>query len=232
VETNPLYPVRPGVGAAAASLRLVVSLVLAGGLMLSLFWFLSALIAPRKERSSVGVVPQIDFTRLKRDTELQEIKRVKPQIEKPEPPPAGPTVSAAQSAGGGVAVDVASLAPASVNFGGIGSDGTGAGGNLAANLVFGTGSSNRDAVPEVRIDPQYPPEARARGIEGWVTVRFDVGADGNTRNIQVVDAKPRGVFERETIRAVSDWRYSPKIENGKPVERKGIEVRLEFTMRS
>lgn len=199
--------------------------------MLSLFWLLAALIAPREQKTGVAVVPRIDFSRLKRDTKVHEIKRVKPRIEKPEPPPSAPTVSASQSSGGGLGVDVASLAPASVNFGAVGGGGSGVAGSLAANLPLGAGN-DRDAVPQVRINPDYPPSARARGIEGWVTVRFDVGPDGSTRNIQVVAARPEGVFDRATERAVAGWKYSPKIQDGKRVERKGLEVRLEFSLES
>lgn len=226
------FQLRRVTGTAASGLRLFISFALAGGLMLLLFWLMSALIAPRKQPNALAVIPRIDFARLKRDTELHEIKRVKPQIEKPEPPPTAPTVSASQSAGGGLGVDVASLAPASVDFGGIiGTGESGAVGGLAATMALGSGS-DRDAVPEVRINPDYPPDARMQGIQGWVTVSFDVGADGSTRNIRVVAAKPAGVFEQATKRAVAGWKYSPKIEDGKRVERKGLQVRLKFSLRS
>ena len=231
MDSSPSFQLRRLTGTAASGLRLFVSFALAGGLMLWLFWLLAALIAPRTEGNVVAVIPRIDFSRLKRETELHVIRRVKPPIEKPDRPPAAPTVSASQSASGGLGVDVASLAPASVNFGGIGAGGTGGTGSLAANLTFGAGN-DRDAVPEVRVNPDYPPGARARRVEGWVTVRFDVGADGSTENIQVVAAQPEGVFEQATKQAVAGWKYSPKIEDGKRVERKGLEVRLKFSLRT
>lgn len=218
-------PIHPSL---AVGLRLSVSVVVAWMLIVGLFWFLWLLIAARQQAHVVAAIPRIDFSRLKQDTELQEVKRVKPQIQKPEPPPASPTVSAGKSGGVAAGVDVSALAPPGVDFSGVGDVGAG-GGGLGARLAFGSGT-DRDTVPQVRIEPDYPPSARARGIEGWVTVQFDVGADGSTRNVTVVEARPPTVFDRETIKAVSGWKYSPKIQDGKPVERKGLQVRLVFDL--
>ena len=33
---------------------------------------------------------------------------------------------------------------------------------------------------------------------------------GDTRDVRVLDAKPRGVFEEKVIAAVEDWQYSVK----------------------
>jgi protein TonB len=206
----------------------LVSLCVAWLLTVGLFWFLWVLIAAREEGTVVAAIPRIDFSRLRQDTDLQEVKRVKPQINEPEPPPSSPIVTAAKSAGVTAGVDVSALAPPGVDFSGMGGTGQGAS-SLGAQLAFG-GGTDRDTVPQVQIEPDYPPAAKARGIEGWVTVQFDVGADGSTRNVTVVDAKPLTVFDRATVKAVSDWKYSPKIQDGKPVERKGLQVRLVFQM--
>ena len=38
-------------------------------------------------------------------------------------------------------------------------------------------------------------------------VAFSVTAQGHTRNVRVLDDKPRGVFEEKVIAAVEDWTY-------------------------
>jgi periplasmic protein TonB len=220
---------RIGSGPLATGLRTLVSFSAAGFVSVGLFWFLSTLIAHRDQGNVVAAVPRIEFSRLKRDTEVQEVKRVKPEIEKPKLPPSTPTVSAGKTAGVIAGVDTSALAPPGVDFSGVGVSGDQSVG-LGARLAFDSGS-DRDAVPELRIDPDYPPEARARHIEGAVTVEFDVGTDGGTRDVRVVDAEPPGVFERETIKAVSEWKYNPKIQDGKLVERKGLQVRLVFSLK-
>lgn len=209
------------------TVRIPISLALALCLNTGLFCFLWALIAAREEGSVIAAIPRIDFSRLKQDTELQEVKRVKPQIEKPQAPPASPTVSASKSVSVTAGVDASALAPSGVDF--TGSGGGGLAGGIGAGLAFGAGT-DRDAVPQVRIEPDYPPGARTRRIEGWVTVQFDVGADGSTKNIVVIDSKPTHLFDRETVRAVAGWKYSPKVQDGKPVERTGIQMRIVFDL--
>ena len=57
--------------------------------------------------------------------------------------------------------------------------------------------------------PSYPQEALRSGTAGEVTVSFTVNSDGSVSNIDVVSAKPRGVFERNVQAAVRRWKYQP-----------------------
>ena len=38
------------------------------------------------------------------------------------------------------------------------------------------------------------------------------------------------VFDRAALNAVRKWRYNPKVQDGQPVERPGVKVRLDFQM--
>jgi protein TonB len=57
--------------------------------------------------------------------------------------------------------------------------------------------------------PAYPPEARRAGASGEVTVSFTVNTDGSVDNIDIVSAKPRGMFDRSVQSAVRRWRFQP-----------------------
>ena len=69
-------------------------------------------------------------------------------------------------------------------------------------------------------------------IEGWVDVQFTVGIDGSVRNPVVLAAEPRTIFDRAAIQAVKGWKYNPKIQDGKPVERQNLKVRIRFQLES
>ena len=96
----------------------------------------------------------------------------------------------------------------------------------------GTGGADRDAVPLVRIEPDYPMQARQRGIEGWVVVEFTISTAVTVKDATVVASEPGNVFDRAAVQAVRKWKYNPKIVDGKPVERPGVKIRLDFEMES
>lgn len=55
----------------------------------------------------------------------------------------------------------------------------------------------------------YPAEAKKQGIEGEVTVEYDINADGTVSNVRVVAAQPSGVFEQAVLAYVRSWVFEP-----------------------
>ena len=94
----------------------------------------------------------------------------------------------------------------------------------------GLGAGGGAAVPLLRIDPRYPPKALREGKEGWVKLRFTIAADGTTKDIEVLDAKPRRLFEAEAKRALARWKYQPRLVDGRAVEQAGELVQLDFVL--
>jgi protein TonB len=144
---------------------------------------------------------------------VEAIRRAKPKVEKPEQAPAAPTMSVDQASASDARAEVAALAaPMGVGGGGVG-------GILGVGGGFGGGGGlDRDMVPLVRIEPNYPTQAQQRGLEGWVHVRFTVTGAGTVKNVRVLKSSDQ-VFETSTIRAVEQWKFQPQMDAGKPVER-------------
>ncbi|MES2626459.1 MAG: energy transducer TonB [Pseudomonadota bacterium] len=92
------------------------------------------------------------------------------------------------------------------------------------------GFEDRDVQPLVRIEPEYPRRAIERGIEGWVTVQYTVSGTGAVTDVVVVESSPPNVFDDAAVKAVSRWRYNPKIEGTVAVERVGIQTLLRFEL--
>jgi TonB family protein len=77
------------------------------------------------------------------------------------------------------------------------------------------------------VPPRYPAEAASQGVGGKVNLVIDVDAQGHPADIEVESAEPAGVFDQAAVDAARNWRFEPKIENGKPVASR-IRVPLEF----
>jgi len=181
-----------------------------------LFYLMQALILGEDMKLGETGGTMIDFVRLKKDSELETKKRKMPDKKEPEEPPPPPDLTMArankpsQDMGNMVfAIDV------NVDVGG-------------ADIAIA--ASDSDVIPIVRVNPQYPLRASERGIEGWVEVTFTISKLGTVKNPMVLNSHPSSIFDRSALKAIRKWKYTPKIEDGEPVERSGVKVRLKFEL--
>ncbi len=80
----------------------------------------------------------------------------------------------------------------------------------------------------VNRDPVYPAQALRNGVRGWVELEFTIAPNGTVRDIEVVSAEPRGVFDSAAADAVAAWRFRPRVVNGQAVaQRSTITLRFD-----
>ena len=83
--------------------------------------------------------------------------------------------------------------------------------------------------PLVRIPPTFPPRFSQGNHSGYCTVRFDVSPQGQPINIETPICTS-DLLKEPTIKFVQKWKYRPKIKEGQPVERLGIETKIRFDL--
>ena len=188
----------------------IFAILLAG----SLFWTLRILIGEGTDVNDLRAATRIEFTRMRRDTDVQTKREDKVERERPPVQPELPQMSL-QS--GGVENSVAMLTP------NLDPRGAMQGMKLSAG-------SDRDVIPLVRINPDYPQRALSRGVEGWVIVQFTITAAGTVKDAIVIDAQPKNMFDDAALKAIARWRYNPKVEEGVAVERIGVQTIIRFQL--
>ena len=199
------------------ALRLSVTVCLACIITFGLFWSMQAMINASGELQEGTSAPSLEFVRLKRDSTPEMKKREPPKRQKPKQQPPPPEMNLAKNMNPSDAVgEIMPMVDTAVELG------------KASSL--GTGGGDRGVTPLVRVDPDYPPKARQRRIEGWVDIEFTITPMGTVQNAKVIGAYPPTVFERSALRAVKRWRYNAKMVDGKPVERPGVKVRIRFEL--
>ncbi|MDW6092960.1 energy transducer TonB [Vibrio rhizosphaerae] len=87
---------------------------------------------------------------------------------------------------------------------------------------------SQQAIPLYQVKPDYPPKAMRREIEGSVTLQFDIDETGRAVNVQVIDSQPKRIFDRSARRAIKQWKFQPRIVNGKAEKQVGMTQIIKF----
>lgn len=67
-----------------------------------------------------------------------------------------------------------------------------------------------------KVAPEYPKKARKKQVEGVVRLHAIIGKDGTIHELTVLYGDP--LLTDAALKAVRQWRYSPTLVNGEPVE--------------
>ena len=97
-------------------------------------------------------------------------------------------------------------------------------------LLVGCASQNRPAQLVSGAGPIYPEVAKAQGLEGFVTVAYDISVEGQVINLVVIESKPSGLFDAAALAAVASWRFNPRIESGQRVAATGKQSTVTFKL--
>ncbi|MCH1542305.1 MAG: TonB family protein [Alphaproteobacteria bacterium] len=197
------------------SARFVTSAALAVVTTMALFLTMKVLVTGQDyeiadELATIG----IDFVRVERDEDVNTKDRAlkRPSQQKPDEPPPPPKLTQAQRPN----VDKASMSADLSQFG-LG------GMNLNAPV-------DGDTLAIVRVLPRYPSRALSRGIEGWVLLEFTIDQLGQAVDLMVIEADPKGMFDRAALNAIKKWKYRPKMQDGRPTMRPGVRQLISFNI--
>lgn len=194
------------------SARIVTGLPGAFVVTLLIFLLLATVISQQQDvvldedRSvQINVTRQLDDTA---DQSAQDLER--PVMDQPPPPP--PMVS-----------DPSFRPNMNVQMGAVP--------DMGADLNIGSGfNPDRDAQPLVRIPPQYPQRCqRSAGSLETVVVEFNVTPEGNVVDPSVLSTT-NACFNRAAMRAVTRWRYQPRVVEGVAQSRFGVRTAIDFRM--
>jgi len=80
--------------------------------------------------------------------------------------------------------------------------------------TYTTEDIDNTITPITKTPPIYPFQAKRRGIEGWVKVKFLVNIDGMVEKISIVESEPEAVFEESVLDTLPKWRFTPGTMEG------------------
>ncbi|BCN25630.1 energy transducer TonB [Vibrio alfacsensis] len=202
--------------------RLLLALPVSLMIAVSLFSFMAWMVDKGNQRapeSSESV--RFDMVMVENDADVQRRQRSVP--EQPEPPKAPQPMDLSQAE-----TQMEAISPVTP-ISALGLNTALDGIAISAPNLKGT-MGNQQALPLYRVDPRYPSQALKRKVEGYVIMRFTIDATGRPKNVEVIEAQPKRMFEKEAVRALKKWKYQPKVENGVSIEQFGQTARVEFKL--
>jgi TonB family protein len=69
-----------------------------------------------------------------------------------------------------------------------------------------------------KVQPVYPESAKSAGAEGTVVLGAVIGMDGKPLSLRVMNSQVDPDLARSAVEAVAQWRYTPTLLNGQPIE--------------
>ena len=200
-----------------AAPRFIVSFLLASIITFGLFYLMQSLIGVEGELDDSEKIKVVDFVRVERSEEVKEKERKVPERKKIDDTPPPPDMNFDTNPNlSGEGISIGAAVEGGVSLGDTGG--------------FSMASADGDAVPMVRVPPQYPEKAMQRGIEGRVLIEFTISKGGTVKDPKVIAYEPSKIFNKAALKAVSQWKYNPKILNGKAVEQRGIRIAIPFKL--
>ncbi|EGQ9109506.1 energy transducer TonB [Vibrio alginolyticus] len=202
--------------------RLLLALPASLLISVSLFSFMAWMVDKGNQRApEASEAVRFDMVMVENEADVQRRQRSVP--EQPEPPQAPEPMDLSQA--DTQMEPMSQMTPVSA----LGLNTALEGIAISAPNLKGT-MGNQQALPLYRVDPRYPSKALKRKVEGYVIMRFTIDATGRPKDIEVIEAEPERMFEREAIRALKKWKYQPKVEDGVSIEQFGQTAKVEFKL--
>lgn len=87
-----------------------------------------------------------------------------------------------------------------------------------------------DYLPLFKVAPEYPKYAQERGIGGYCVIEYVVTATGSVRDPAVVEGlcDPESIFAEPSIEAALQFKYSPLLVDGEPVDVPGVQNKFTY----
>ena len=95
-------------------------------------------------------------------------------------------------------------------------------------MFAGCASQDRPLQLSSGAAPIYPPQAQAQGVEGEVTVQYDVTDQGVVINAVVVASSSGQVFDAAALQAVTSWKFTQRVESGVAIAQQALVSTLTF----
>ena len=189
-----------------------------------------ALPTPERREPDSALVPEEAATPIVERPKEKEQQATRRQERAQRPQQSAPA-SEAQGDDGAGRDSLGGIADQPGRAGALGADAA-PGAEAGGGRPFGFSLGEVNAKPKVvkNVPVVYPVDARKKGLNGQVLVRFHLDENGRVSHLHIKSAEPPDIFNQNTLAALRQWRFQPARHEGKAVP-VWVEVPVEFQLR-
>lgn len=77
-----------------------------------------------------------------------------------------------------------------------------------------------DVAPRAKYKTavEYPARAKAKEIEGFVTLSLLINTSGKIDTVKIIESEPTGIFDKAVLRTIKKWVFEPARYKGEAVQ--------------
>lgn len=87
-----------------------------------------------------------------------------------------------------------------------------------SNVVMTDETVDVPPKPAKRTAMTYPPQARKKGVTGYVILNLLIDQTGAVKTIRLLESSPAGVFDQAAMAGVKNWTFEPAVYQGQKVQ--------------
>ena len=88
----------------------------------------------------------------------------------------------------------------------------------ASSGIVRVGGNIKAPTKVLDVHPVYPASMQAAGLEGVVKLDVLIATDGTVASVRIASAQVHPAFAASAVAAVKQWKFTPTLLNGQPVE--------------
>jgi len=186
-------------------MRILFSLVLASSLCLGMFFTMHLMISSDNQlKQESSQTTHLVYLREKKETIIEKKKR-----EKPKEPIKKPVLKKIKliktplvvKTNKNIKIVPFKIAQEKINLSAISSLG-------GAQIEMSQGILDANLLNALRkSNPRYPRRAKIKKLHGFTQLIFTINKEGTVSNVRVLDSNPKGIFEKNSIKAIKRWKF-------------------------
>ena len=185
-------------------MRLLIALILSAVISVAIFFAMNLMTTSKNSKlQEKSETLHLVYLREKNETKIERKKRVKPKEPPKKKPPKKIEIKTKVNTqiNKNIKVKAFKVQSKQVDISALSS-------LSGAQIEMNAGLVDANSLTAIsKVNPRFPRRAKIRKQSGYVKLGFLIDTTGKVSNVKVLESKPKGVFDKNSIYAIKKWKF-------------------------